>query len=57
MTDEKAKLINEIVFLSNIQEELWRYHSANPKKVNVEAEYEDVKSQIQALEEEIKHLD
>ena len=53
---KKANLVNDLIFLLNIEDELWRYHPENPKKVNVEAEWIDIKDKIQAVENELKQL-
>jgi len=53
---KKADLVNDLIFLLNIEDELWRYHPENPKKVNVEAEWITIKDKIQAIENELKQL-
>jgi len=52
----KANLINEIVFLSDVEEELWRYHPENPSKTDVVWEYNMVKEQIKGLEHQLNQL-
>ena len=53
---KKADLVNDLIFLLNIKDELWRYHPENPKKINVEAEWITIKDKIQAVENELKQL-
>ena len=53
---KKADLVNDLIFLSNIEDELWRYHPENPSKVKVEAEWIDVNDKIQVVENELKQL-
>ena len=53
---KKANLVNDLIFLLNIEDELWRYHPENPSKVKVEAEWIDVNDKIQAVENELKQL-
>ena len=53
---KKADLVNDLIFLLNIEDELWRYHPENPSRVKVEAEWIDVKDKIQAVENELKQL-
>ena len=53
---KKANLVNDLIFLLNIEDELWRYHPENPKKINVEAEWIIIKDKIQAVENELKQL-
>jgi hypothetical protein len=53
---KKADLVNDLIFLLNIKDELWRYHPENPSKVKVEAEWIDVNDKIQVVENELKQL-
>jgi hypothetical protein len=53
---KKADLVNDLIFLLNVEDELWRYHPENPKKINVEAEWITIKDKIQSVENELKQL-
>jgi len=53
---KKADLVNDLIFLLNIEDELWRYHPENPKKINVEDEWITIKDKIQVIENELKQL-
>jgi hypothetical protein len=53
---KKADLVNDLIFLLNIEDELWRYHPENPSKVKVEVEWIDIKNKIQVVENELKQL-
>lgn len=56
MTEEKANLINEVIFLSDIANQYWDFHPENPNKVDVVVEYDRIKAQIQYLENQIEQL-
>ena len=56
MTEEKANLINEVIFLSDIANHYWEFHPENPDKVDVVVEYDRIKTQIQDLENRIEKL-
>jgi iron-sulfur cluster repair protein YtfE (RIC family) len=46
---DKVELVNQLVFLINIQEKVWRYHPDNPNPIDVREEYN-------RLQEEIKDI-
>ena len=53
-SEKKAALVNEIIQLTNIREEYWRYHPSNPNKIDVEKEIIAVDKAISNLEYEIE---
>jgi len=58
--EEKEKLrnelVNEAIFLSDIQEQLWRYHPDNPQKVDVVWEYNNIKNELDLIDDRITQL-
>jgi hypothetical protein len=56
MTEEKANLINEVIFLNDVADTFWDFHPENPNKVDVVVEYDRIKAQIQELENQIEQL-
>ena len=56
MTEEKANLINEVIFLNDVADTFWDFHPENPNKVDVVVEYDRIKAQIQNLENQIEQL-
>ena len=52
----KVALVNEIIFLNDRMEELWRYHPENPNKVDVVWEYNNMKNEIDLIEDRIQQL-
>ena len=53
----RGELVNEAIFLSDIQDQLWRYHPDNPQKVDVVWEYEQCQAQMVKIENKIKELE
>lgn len=56
LEEKKAELINDLVATATVMDEIWNYHPDNPKKVDIVAEYEFLKSLQADIEEEIKEL-
>jgi len=53
----RSELVNEAIFLSDIQDQLWRYHPDNPQKVDIVWEYEQCEAQMVEIENKIKELE
>ena len=54
--DLKIELVNEVIFLNDRLEDLWRYHPENPKKIDVVWEYNNVKNELDLIEDRIQQL-
>lgn len=52
----KVALVNEVIFLNDRMEELWRYHPENPNKVDVVWEYNNMKNELDLIEDRIQQL-
>lgn len=52
----KEMLINELMFLYKRLDELWEYHHDNPNAINVSLEYDDVKQQIEDVEDDLNRF-
>jgi len=53
----RIELINDIIATTTVMEELYRYHPDNPKKKDVEKEYNILVQIKKDIEEEIAKLD
>jgi len=47
---EEEELINELIFLTEIAERVWKYHPNNPDMVDVEEEMEILKGEMYLIE-------
>tara|TARA_B100001094_G_C18156343_1_gene786684 strand:+ start:525 stop:725 length:201 start_codon:yes stop_codon:yes gene_type:complete len=56
LEEQKAELINDLAATATVMDEIWNYHPDNPKKIDIVAEYEFLKSLQADIEEEIKEL-
>tara|TARA_R110001592_G_scaffold280361_1_gene547746 strand:- start:9806 stop:9991 length:186 start_codon:yes stop_codon:yes gene_type:complete len=54
--DPKAELINELIQLSQIRDEYWSYHPANPHSINVEFEIVKIDKAIEEIQSKIDLL-
>ena len=52
----KVELINQLSFLMELQEKVWRYHPNNPNSSNVVDEYAQLQIEIDAVEEQLDRL-
>ena len=55
--DPKVVLVNEIIQLSNIRDEYWRYHPDNPDRIDVVKEIVNVDKAITTAQNKIAELD
>tara|TARA_R110000737_G_scaffold347312_2_gene378613 strand:- start:8 stop:196 length:189 start_codon:yes stop_codon:yes gene_type:complete len=53
----KAELINELIQLSQIRDEYWSYHPANPHSVDVSIEIPKIDKSIEEIQNRITLLD
>ena len=52
----KVALVNEVIFLNDRLEDLWHYHPENPKKIDVVWEYNNIKNELDLIEDRIQQL-
>ena len=52
----KIELVNEAIFLNDRLEDLWLYHPENPKKIDVVWEYNNIKNELDLIEDRIQQL-
>ena len=55
--NEKTDLINDLIAVSTVMEEIWKYHPDNPKQKDVVKEYEILKQIQKDIEFELADLD
>ena len=55
--DSKVELINELAFLLEIREKVWRYHPNNPKPKSAIEEYDQVQIEISQIEKLLEEID
>jgi hypothetical protein len=53
----KADLINDLISVSTVMEELWKYHPENPAKIDIEFEYNNLVEMKKEIETELDDLD
>ena len=56
-TSPKAELINELIQLSQIRDEYWSFHPANPHSVDVNIEIIKIDKAMEELQQQISLLD
>ena len=56
LKEQKADLINDLIAVSTVMDELWCYHTDNPKKKDVIAEFNTLKNIQKDIEQEIAEL-
>jgi len=54
--NEKTDLINDLIAVSTVMEEIWRYHPDNPKQKDVISEYNQLLKIKGDIENEIAEL-
>lgn len=55
--DPKIEAINDLMAVSTIMEDYWRFHPANPQQENVVEEYAKLEAIKAKIEEDINKLD
>ncbi len=53
----KANLINDLISVSTVMEELWKYHPENPAKIDIVSEYNNLVEMKKEIETELDGLD
>jgi hypothetical protein len=57
MENLKADLINDLISVSTVMEELWKYHPENPEKIDIVSEYDNLIVMKKEIETELDDLD
>ena len=53
----KADLINDLISVSTVMEELWKYHPENSERVDIVSEYNNLIEMKKGIETELDGLD
>lgn len=54
--EQKVSMVNELIFLTQEAEDLWKYHPNNPNSSNLLEDYAKLKQEISELEKEIEEI-
>ena len=57
MENLKADLINDLISVSTVMEELWKYHPENPERVDIVSEYNNLIEMKKGIETELDDLE
>ena len=58
MSEEiKTELINDLISVTTVKEEIWKYHPDNPDQKDIIAEYNQLLKIQEDIENELKALD
>ena len=57
LEERKTELINDLVAVTTIMEDYWRFHPANEKQLNIVEEYRQLEAIKEKLEEDINQID
>lgn len=58
MSEEiKNELVNDLISVTTVLEEIWKYHPDNPDKLDITAEYNQLLKIQGDIENELKALD
>ena len=57
LEEKRKELINDLVAVTTIMEDYWRFHPANDKQLNIVEEYRQLEAIKDKLEEDIKQID
>jgi hypothetical protein len=57
LDQDKSNLINDLVAVSTIMEDYWRFHPANPNKLNIVEEHRQLEAIKEKIELDLKKLD
>ena len=55
--NKKTELVNDLMAVTTIMEDYWRFHPANEKQENVVEEYAKLTAMSAHIEEELKVLE
>ena len=53
----KADLINDLISVSTVMDELWKYHPENPERVDIVSEYNNLIEMKKEIETELDDLE
>lgn len=53
----KADLINDLISVTVVMEEIWKYHPSNPNKIDIVTEYENLEKIKQLIELDLDRLE
>ena len=56
MENLKADLVNDLISISTVMEELWKYHPENPERIDIEVEYAKLGEMKKGVETELDDL-
>jgi hypothetical protein len=56
LDQKKSNLINDLVALTNVMSEVWKYHPNNPNQVSVVDEYASLVMLKEGIEEELQNF-
>lgn len=56
MENLKADLVNDLISISTVMEELWKYHPENPERIDIEVEYAKLEEMKKGVETELDDL-
>ena len=56
LEEQKVELINDLISVTSVMEDLWRFHPENPNQEDVVAEYAQLQKIEGDLTDEIKAL-
>jgi hypothetical protein len=56
MENLKVDLVNDLISISTVMEELWKYHPENPNKVDIASEYIKLEEMKKGVETELDDL-
>jgi hypothetical protein len=53
----KTDLINDLISVTVVMEEIWKYHPSNPNKIDIITEYENLEKIKQLIELDLDRLE
>lgn len=56
LEEQKVELINDLISVTSVMEDLWRFHPENPNQEDVVAEYAQLQKIEGDIADEIKSL-
>ncbi len=57
LDQDKSNLINDLVAVSTIMEDYWRFHPANPNQLNIVEEHRQLEAIKEKIELDLKKFD
>jgi hypothetical protein len=53
----KTKCINQILYLTQLKDRIWKYHPENPNFINPITQYNSIRESIKLINKEIEGID